>query len=250
MLFLLVTLALLADEPHPPATAPSPSPAVEAPYWLRAPSVEEMIKAYPAEARAAGVGGRAEIDCIIAADGVLTACAVARELPEGQGFGAAALGLAPQMQLGAENRAGPRFAAGRVRIPFVWRTTACPALFPSVMEDAAPPESAPVRSWARPYSIISSPDWTRRPSAEDMVRYYPERAWRQRVAGKTVIRCTVTAMGTLSDCRIVSETPEGEDFGSASLKVARFFKIKPMTDDCGNATGATVRIPLVWRPSL
>lgn len=247
MLFLLVALALLADEPS--ARAPSPPPAAAAPYWLRAPTVEEMVQAYPSEPRAAGVGGRAEIDCAIAADGALTACAVARELPERQGFGAAALSLASRMQLGAEYRSAPRFAGGRVRVPFIWREAACPPLFPLTDEVVSPPGATPQRTWNSRFPVIQTPAWIRRPTFEDMRRFYPDRAARLKLAGKTTISCEVTFQGALAACRIMSETPEGEDFGAASLKVARLFKMKPMTADCDSVAGAKVRIPLVWSPS-
>ena len=60
--------------------------------------------------------------------------------------------------------------------------------------------------------------------------------------------CRVTSRGSLTACEIVSETPEGEDFGAATLKMVDKFRMRPMTDDCVSVEGATVRIPLIWSP--
>src|SRR5438309_362962 len=64
----------------------------------------------------------------------------------------------------------------------------------------APPPPEPPRP-----SVITQPDWLRRPSGEDFARYYPDRAQRMSVEGHATISCTVTAQGTLTSCSVADE---------------------------------------------
>jgi protein TonB len=105
----------------------------------------------------------------------------------------------------------------------------------------APPPPEPPRP-----SVITQPDWMRRPNPEDLARYYPERAQRMGVSGSATISCTVTAQGTLSDCSVVSEDPADGGFGEATLRISKYFKMRPMTRDGAPVSGGTVRIPLRW----
>jgi len=103
----------------------------------------------------------------------------------------------------------------------------------------APPPPEPPRP-----SVITSPDWLRRPSAEDIARYYPERAQRMEIEGRATISCTVNARGTLDGCSVASEEPAEGGFGDAALRMARLFKMRPMTKDGAPVEGGTVRIPI------
>ncbi|WP_411286808.1 energy transducer TonB [Phenylobacterium sp.] len=103
---------------------------------------------------------------------------------------------------------------------------------------AAPPPEPP-----RP-SVITQPDWLRKPSGEDIARYYPERAQRMNVEGRATISCTVNARGSLDGCSVSSEEPSDQDFGPAALKLARLFKMRPQTKDGQPVDGGTVRIPI------
>ena len=58
--------------------------------------------------------------------------------------------------------------------------------------------------------------------------------------------CTVTAKGALSGCRIVSETPEDYGFGDATLKIARFFKLKPKQVDGTSVDGGNYTFSIKW----
>jgi TonB family protein len=51
--------------------------------------------------------------------------------------------------------------------------------------------------------------------------YYPDRAQRMNIGGAAQIDCAADAQGVLSDCKVLSEAPEGWDFGQAALKAAR-----------------------------
>jgi protein TonB len=103
----------------------------------------------------------------------------------------------------------------------------------------APPPPEPPRP-----SVITSPDWLRKPTGEDMARYYPDRAQRMSVEGSATISCTVNARGTLDNCSVTSETPADQDFGTAAIRMSKLFKMRPQTKDGAPVDGGTVRIPI------
>jgi hypothetical protein len=70
------------------------------PAWAAAPDFDRFAAAYPAEG--GGVDGYAVAHCRVEATGVLTRCKVAKETPQGRGFGKAAVALAPQFRLPPE----------------------------------------------------------------------------------------------------------------------------------------------------
>ena len=96
-----------------------------------------------------------------------------------------------------------------------------------------------------PPSIVN-PDWQRKPGGDDLARYYPEAAMRQELGGRATISCAVTEAGDVERCVVVSEDPEGLEFGAAALKLAPLFKMRPKSLD-GIPVEGTVRIPIVFR---
>jgi protein TonB len=74
---------------------------------LRGPTLDERRRAHPPAALRAGRSGRAAMSCVIGLDERLSDCRVISETPQGQGFGQAALTLAPAF------RARPPVADGR-----------------------------------------------------------------------------------------------------------------------------------------
>jgi protein TonB len=105
----------------------------------------------------------------------------------------------------------------------------------------APPPPEPPRP-----SVITQPDWAKRPTGEDMSKYYPERASRMSIEGSATISCTVNARGTLENCSVTAETPAEAGFGDATLKLSKLFKMRPMSKDGAPVDGGTVRIPVRW----
>jgi protein TonB len=91
--------------------------------------------------------------------------------------------------------------------------------------------------------VITQPDWLRKPSADDMARYYPDRAQRNAVNGRATLHCTVNVNGTV-DCSVISEDPPDMEFGSAALKLSRMFKMRPMSRDGAPTAGGTINIPI------
>jgi protein TonB len=114
---------------------------------------------------------------------------------------------------------------------------------PPVISNVPPvPTNPPVRA-----SVITKPDWARKPTADDMARYYPDRAQRMEVAGRATIACTVTAKGSLEGCSVVSENPADYQFGDAALKLSKLFRMKPKTLDGAPVDGGQITIPIVFQ---
>jgi protein TonB len=114
---------------------------------------------------------------------------------------------------------------------------------PTVLAPPAPPAPpAPKRP-----AVISRPDWIHRPDGSDFVRYYPPQAMERGTEGHATIECTVTESGSLTGCSVASETPSGAGFGSASLRIASKFRMRPQTADGAPVGGARVTIPITWK---
>ena len=98
-----------------------------------------------------------------------------------------------------------------------------------------------------PSATITRPDWARKPSGDDMARYYPDGAQRRNISGRATISCTVTAKGTLETCSVKSETPADYGFGEAAVLLSRLYRMKPRTLDGEAIDGGQVDVPLVFQ---
>ena len=96
-------------------------------------------------------------------------------------------------------------------------------------------------------ATITNPDWLRKPTGDDVAQYYPPRAMDLGKEGKATIKCTVSAKGTVENCSVLSEEPDGLGFGGAALRMSKLFKMKPKTSDGQAVEGAEVTIPIAFK---
>jgi TonB family protein len=79
----------------------------------------------------------------------------------------------------------------------------------------------------------------------DPAHYYPDRAQRMEMSGSALLSCTADPQGGLSDCALLSEAPEGWDFGAAALKMARAGLIRKAPP---NGLGGKIVVPVTFSP--
>jgi protein TonB len=107
----------------------------------------------------------------------------------------------------------------------------------------AAPAVAQTEANAAPPRLIEHPNWVRKPTGEDVARFYPPDAKKRHINGAAAIACTVTDEGLLTACQVLAEKPPGLGFGEAALKMAPIFRMRPTSKDGQPVAGGAVQIP-------
>lgn len=191
---------------------------------------EEFQSAFPQAARDAGTDrGEVLLVCVIGPDGQLAQCQAAAEAPTGLGFARAALTLAPRFQMNLWSADGLPTVGAAVRAPFEFELP-----------------KAPIVDHVR---VLEYPEWDRRPNAEEVSNFYPDRALRMEMEGTAMLDCMVQPDGALADCSVTAERPRNYQFGEAALQLSKIFRLRPLSVD-GRAvmpSGARVNIPIQFQ---
>jgi protein TonB len=111
MLGAVLALLLQAEPAAPPSTT------IVGPEWAKKATGEDVERVFPTRAKRREINGAATIQCGVVANGTLTNCTVLEEQPLGEGFGEAALKLAPRFRLKPMLKDGRSVEGGIVRIP-------------------------------------------------------------------------------------------------------------------------------------
>ena len=187
---------------------------------------------YPPAALGAGLGGQATIACAHDAQAALKDCTLVSETPAGQGFGPAALAMA------AASRGNPKLA---ITDPGFLAPSQLTLTFV-----ADPPSITP--DITRTPHTLTQPEVVSAPTAEALQRDYPAPALAAHIAGHVVLGCRVTLAGKLADCAVLQETPPGQDFAAAALRLTPDFVMKPMLRDGEPVDGGKIILPIGFGP--
>jgi TonB family protein len=200
------------------ALAAGPALAQQAPHWAEAPSVADMAAAYPARAKAAGVGGAANLTCTLGRDGRPHDCVAIGEKPSNMGFGFAAKKLAEKLRTDT-----PGLSGQEVTIPVTFDIKA--------LNGAA---------------TVRAPAWAALPSAADFQTSFPKTANGVNDVRVTLV-CDVAAGGALGGCAVDREEPGGQGYGEAALALAPKIRVALWSLEGEPTVGAKVRVPLHYQ---
>lgn len=200
-----------------------PTRVISGVRWSQAPSFNDVLAVYPEKAKAAKLGGRTTLDCVMAKDGTIGRCGVLQEEPGSNGFGSAARKLAPKFVGPTVDGSGKSLAGARVQIPFVFAAES--------LTGASP--------------LIGKPQWTQLPSFENMTQAFPAEARKVGLTkARVVLSCTVATGGGLAGCTVESEDPAGHGIGKATAGLAGMFKLGVWAAEGLPTVGGVVRVPI------
>ena len=195
-----------------PFALPKVRPAMRAngvdyslPQPLERPSMDALYAAWPRAARFTGVQGSVDLWCTVGLDGRLHACTIRKEQDGGEGFGAAALSVAPLFRYQPALRDGkPAPLSMSVTVRF-----AC---------------DAHCRGFEGP-PVVRQRQWLSAPTPEQVQAVYPPAARDHGLEGQARLNCTVVAAGGLEACEILAESAADHGFGAAALQLTPLFRL-------------------------
>jgi hypothetical protein len=197
------------------ALAAHADPEADGAAWAEAPTVAEIAAAYPAKARAAGVGGSVMLSCEIGRDLHPRDCDSLKETPGLYGFAPVARKLAERMKIST-----PEMIGHNVFIPVTFD--------PAVLSGAA---------------MVTKPAWLQAPAIEDFQATFPKSQNGVNDV-RVVLGCTVEAGGSLGGCSVAQETPAGQGYGQGALALASKFRMSPWSTNGEATVGAKIKLPI------
>lgn len=223
----------LLNKPPPMkvATAVAPGPPQPAkPVWVELPNASDLFAAYPVQAKAESLGGRAALNCLINWDGGLVDCVIASQEPAEKGFGEAGLVLAAKFRMQTAFTDGSSAVGTRLTIPI--------RFVPEAHEtNVAVPRDIRFAEAAPEFRKFGGPG-----------PYYPDRAARAGASGVVLLDCAAEAgTGKLAECAVAAETPQLYEFGAAALKMAKDGWITATPDPAAASGARRVRLTVGFK---
>lgn len=191
---------------------------------------------WPSEAWDKGLGGKATLVCKVSLQGALFDCWVAKETPEGAGFGRAAIALTPQLLMKPAVRDG-KPVVSQIQVPITFQT-------PDVALGTRIPGAGPYQGPSR--SVLTNVRWLSAPSYAEVAAAYPEEAKAKKVGGRVTLNCAFKADGRLSGCETVSEEPERLGFAKAAKILSDRFVAPAVLPDGSKLAGLLTQIPFTF----
>jgi TonB family protein len=102
------------------APAAAQTALITKPVWDEKPTGLSFVRLYPKEALAQKISGKVVLLCRVASTRRLS-CKIADEAPAGQGFGAAALAMYPELLMAPKDGEGKATVGRSVRVPITFK---------------------------------------------------------------------------------------------------------------------------------
>lgn len=193
------------------------------PVWAKAPTFEDMARAWPATAGDLPSGTTA-LRCKLDKSGSLRGCIIAGGIPKNGPFGTAALTLVEHFKMKITQEESVRYANSDVIVSFEFLN--------------------PATSAGQARKVVK-PEWITRIDPKKIVALYPKAAADKGVtSGVGVADCLVAADGRLTDCTVAREDPVGLGFGPSAVAVAGITQMNPWTPTGRPVQGARVKLPI------
>ena len=189
--------------------------------WLATPSYPEVLAAYPAKARAQGVGGHVVLNCRFDRHARLSQCDTLLEQPPKYGFGQAAKALAQAFVAPPTLSDGTSLQETSTQIEMTFAA--------EMLGDRAP--------------IMRARQWTVLPDRANLFGSFVAAARAAHVV-QAGLQCLVDPGGTLSDCTALSKEPAGAEFTTAALALAPLIRVPVWTDEGLPVVGGRIAVPL------
>lgn len=221
--------------------AASAEPVRTPPDWVRRPTGEMIMSVYPTEAFQKGVSGDATIGCRVSLQGALYGCELLSEKPPGNGFGSAAIAIAPQLRMTPERLDGVA-VEGRVAVHIVFDHGG-----PRIGSHLSGHSAATA---VLNHRVLTQPTWAAAPTAAQTAAAYPARAARDGAIGAASVRCYIQDDYRLKRCLIVNEEPRGYAFGAAARTLADHFVLEPPAGLEEQVKGIEVSYTVAFDPRM
>lgn len=191
--------------------------------WAEAPTFADIEAAWPEEAGDLPEG-RAVLRCRVRPNGSLINCAIAGQTPKGSPFGAAARRLVDKFRVQLTPKEAGEYTIADLAISFHFFNPATPA--------------------GKARKVVA-PQWIRQIDPYKVVALFPDAAAAKGVTeGVGVADCLVSPDGSLTDCRVARESPEGLGFGQSAVVAAGVTRLNPWSPDGRPSHGVRIKLPI------